>query len=223
MEARDPPLLRSRVYGFLRRIFTHEVDASLLAWCREQDRLGLWSELQLDLKEVLNAADSEAALEQLAVDFCQLFITSGAWGSPHASVQVQTLAEDGGESLLWGDPASAVKRLYHEAGFELEEEAHLLPDALGVEFEFMERLCHEESVAKQARDSADVQRLQDLQRRMLKEHLARWVPAYGRKLKSRASTDFYRAMTDLAADFVEWDAREERATEANASPGTGSA
>ena len=210
MDQSDSPLLRSRVYGFLRRLFTHEVDASLLAWCREQDRFGLWSDLQLDLKETLNAADSKAALEELAIDFCQLFITSGAGGSPHESLQVQTFAEEGGTSLLWGDPAAAVKRLYREGGFKLEEEAHLLPDALGVEFEFMERLCYEEEEARQAGGSADVRRLQELQRRMLKEHLAHWVPAYGRKLKSRASTGFYRAILDLAADFVEWDARKER-------------
>jgi TorA maturation chaperone TorD len=35
-----------------------------------------------------------------------------------------------------------------------------------------------------------------------------WVPAYARKLSQRAETGFYRAMLDLTAQFVEWNAQE---------------
>ncbi len=202
-------LLRSRVYGLLRRVFAQEVDAALLDWCREQDRLGLWSELGLDLGEILEASDGEAMVERLAVDFCQLFLTSGAVGSPHESVRVNTSDPVAGANpLLWGDPASAAKRLYRDAGFEIEEGAHRMPDALDVEFEFMERLGQAEAAAREEGCSEEVQRLQELQHRMLSEHLARWVPDYGREQKSRAETAFYRVMLELAADFVEWDTRE---------------
>ena len=53
-----------------------------------------------------------------------------------------------------------------------------------------------------------VRRLESLQRRMLTEHLNRWVPSYAREQRNRSDTGFYRAMLDLAAGFVEWDARE---------------
>ena len=200
----DRALVRGRVYGFLRRVFTHEVDEPLLEWCREQDRAGLWSGLGMDLEQALDTADG-AGLEDLAIDFCQLFITSGAHGVPHESVQGGAL--DGGD-LLFGDAASAVKHLYREAGFELEEEAHLLPDALGVEFEFMERLAQAEAEARRKGDAEELTRLEGLQRRMLDDHLGRWVPGYARRMKADAGTDFYRAMLDLAADFVEWSSRE---------------
>jgi TorA maturation chaperone TorD len=203
----DPALLRSRVYGFLRRVFGHEVDEAFLAWCREQDRLGLWSALDLELQEVLEAANTEAALEELAVDFCQLFITSGREGTPHESVHVTELRGGGGPALLWGDPASEMKDLYREAGFELEEEARQLPDALVVELEFMEWLSAYEAEARGEGRSDEVRRLQELQHRMLKEHLAPWVPEYARKLKEKARTDFYRAMLDLTAEFIAWEAR----------------
>jgi TorA maturation chaperone TorD len=206
MKERDPALLRSRVYGLLRRVFSREVDEALLAWCREQDRLGLWSAMDLELDRALEAVDSEAALEELAVDFCRLFISSGGAGSPHESVQVESGRKKGGAALLWGDPASEAKDLYREAGFELDAEAHQLPDALGVEFEFMERLTQEEAVAKKEGRSEEARRLRALQHRMLTEHLRQWVPDYGRELGAAARTDFYRAMLNLAADFVEWDA-----------------
>lgn len=200
-------LLRSRVYGLLRRVFTHEVDAPFFTWCRDQGRLGLWSELELDLDEILEAGDPEAAVEDLAVDFCRLFITSGAGGSPHESVHGNGSREGAG-SLLWGAPASATKRLYREAGFALEEEAHQLPDALGVELEFMEKLGQREAEAEREGRGAEVRRLRQLQDRMLTEHLGQWVPDYARKRSAEAGTAFYRTMLDLAADFVEWDVRE---------------
>ena len=200
-------LLRSRVYGFLRRVFTHEVDVPFLDWCRDQGRLGLWSELKLDLDEVLEAGDPDAALEDLAVDFCRLFITSGAGGSPHESLHVNA-SREGASSLLWGDPASATKSLYREAGFALEEVAHQLPDALGVELEFMEKLSQREAGAEEEGRREEVRRLQQLQHRMLADHLGQWVPDYARKLSGEAGTGFYGSMLNLAADFVEWDVRE---------------
>ncbi len=199
----DAARQRSRVYGFLRRIVNNEVDAEFLDWCREQERDGLWSALKLDLKETLAATDTPAVVEELAVDYCQLFITSGRAGTPHESVHLKPDGAADKETLLWGDPASAVKDLYREAGFEISEEAHRLPDALTVEFEFMERLCQDEAKASEADGGEDVARLKVFQQRMLREHLGLWLPAYARKLQAVAQTNFYRALLALAADFVE--------------------
>ncbi len=202
----DAALPRSRVYGLLRRVFTHEVDESLLAWCREEGRLGLWSELAPNLTASLESSDPETTLEELALDFCRLFIISGTAGSPHESVQ-RAGKKGNATPLLWGDPASMVKDLCREAGFEIAEQAHLLPDHLGVELELMERLSSAEAVANSEGSPDEVGRLQELQRRMLDGHLSRWVPEYGRRLGSSANTVFYREILGLVADFVDWDAQ----------------
>lgn len=199
-----PALLRSRVYGLLRRVVSDEVDAPFLEWCREQEQRGLWSSLNLPLGEGLSAGNSEAVVEELAADFCHLFVTSGVAGSPHESVHAGSSGE--GRPLLWGDAASAVKQLYREAGFELDEEAHRLPDALTVELEFMERLAAEEARVSGERET---ERLRELQTRMLRDHLARWVPPYARSLSGRAGSGFYDSMLNLMAAFVEWDAARE--------------
>lgn len=199
----DAALQRSRVYGFLRRIVNNEVDAEFLDWCREQERDGLWSALELDLTETLATTDTSAVVEELAVDYCQLFITSGRFGTPHESVHVKREGAADKAALLWGDPASAVKKLYREAGFEISAEAHRLPDALTVEFEFMERLCQDEAKAGEADRGEEVARLRVFQQRMLREHLGQWLPAYARKLQAAAQTGFYRVLLALAADFIE--------------------
>jgi TorA maturation chaperone TorD len=202
----DAALQRSRLYGLLRRVSTHEVDESLLAWCRDQGPLGLWSELAPNLAASLESADPETTLEELALDFCRLFITSGTAGSPHESVHRD--GEKGNATgSLWGDPASMVKDFCREAGFEIAETAHLLPDHLGVELELMERLSNAEAVANSEGSPDEVGRLQELQRRMLDEHLSQWVPEYGRRLASSANTVFYREILDLLADFVDWEAQ----------------
>jgi len=202
-------LLRSRVYGLLRRVFTDEVDEAFLDWCGEQQEGGLWSGLGMSFADVVAAADPEATLERLAVDFCQLFVTSGAEGSPHESLHTGAQAAKGGQLLLLRDSAAAVRKLYREAGMELAEAGHLLPDALAVELEFMERLSAQEAVAAEENRPDQVTRLRDLQRRMLGEHVGRWVPAYAQRLAGEATTAFYRTMLNLLADFVEWDTRQE--------------
>jgi TorA maturation chaperone TorD len=190
-------------------VFSHEVDEPFLSWCRDQERLGLWSALEVDFKEVLEVEpqNAEAALEELAVDFCQLFVTSGRLGTPHESVHASEAREAGEPVLLWGDPASELKHLYREAGFELDEESHQLPDAIGVELEFMERLTEQEAAARKEHLADEARRLEELQRRMLNDHLGQWLPDYARRLKGSAATDFYRAMLDLAADFIESEAK----------------
>ena len=186
-------------------MFAGEVDEALLSWCRKQAEQGLWSTLGLDLTQTLDGDDSQAVLDDLAVDFCRLFVTSGGPGSPHESVHVNAQGANADPGLLFGDAAVAVRKLYREAGLELDEGERSLPDALGVELEFMERLCAMEVRATQDGLTDEVVRLRGFQRRMLEDHLGRWAPEYARKLQPQAETDFYRAMFDLMSEFVEWD------------------
>jgi len=81
-----------------------------------------------------------------------------------------------------------------------------MPDALGVELEFMEHLCLEQHSAEAEGRDGDVERLQDLQVRMLVDHVSRWVPAYARDLQDATESRFYRQLSGLLADFVESDA-----------------
>lgn len=193
---------RGHVYGFLRRVFSKEADAPLLDWCRQQQTEGLWAGLGVDFAVTLGRSDVRVVLDDLAVDYCRLFITSGRAGSPHESVHAGAKGPEG-KAILMSEPVSEVKDLYREAGFELDPEGNQMPDALGVELEFMERTCAGEVAALRKGDAKAVDRTRAFQRRMLDGHLGRWVPAYAKGLAGFASTDFYRAMLGLLADFVE--------------------
>ena len=195
---------RGHVYGFLRRVLLQEVDEGFLGWLRQQEQAGLWSELGISLNGALGGGDDAKLIEDLAVEYCRLFIAERPAGSPHESVHVGSPGS-AQKPLLWGDAASSVKDLYREAGFEISEDAHQLPDALSVELEFMERLCHQEAEAEDRHDTGAVQHSQSLQRQMLLTHVAAWVPAYARRLEEAASTEFYCEMLGLLADFTEWE------------------
>ncbi len=201
----EKALSRGRIYGFLRRVFHQEVDQELLDWVRQQDRTGLWAEMGIVFNGALAGETDSQLVEDLAVEFCRLFIAQRPAGSPHESVHVGEARPIRPGALLWGDAASAVKDLYREAGFEINEDAHQMPDELSVELEFMEHLCIEEANAETDQNPAEVLRLQQLQERMLDEHLSQWAPPYARELKEASASLFYRQMLGLLADFIDWE------------------
>ena len=211
-KGKHPAVSRGRIYGFLCRVITREVDESLLNWCRDQAKVGLWADLRIDLSAFLEEQSQHDLIEDLAVDYCALFVTSGRTGTPHESVHVQASDRKEESVLLWGDSASDVKDLYREAGFEIDENEHQLPDALGVELEFMERLCSREAQAEKENRPKDVDRARELQARMLNKHLSQWTPAWARKLACAAKSEFYRSMLNFTADFIDWEAEEHPAS-----------
>lgn len=198
------PQLRGQVYAFLRRVFTRELDEEFLAWYREQDN-SLWDSLGIEFSTSLEGGDTDKLTEDLAVEFCRLFITSGQSGRPYESLHVNNNNDKDGPVLLVGEPFSQVKELYREAGFEVDENEHQIADSLGVELEFMERLCLEEAEAEIKLHNGDLKKIRNSERRMLKEHLAKWVPGWARGLRPAVQGEFYGAMLDLLADFIEWD------------------
>lgn len=203
MEQESVAQLRGQTYGFLRRVFAREVDAELLGWCREQAAGGLWDNLGVELNDLLDATDDEALLQDLAVEYCSLFILSGSSGSPHESVHVRRGGDESKPVLLMGDASSEAKWLYREAGFELSEDTPEMPDSLAVELEFMEHLCGQEHEAATAGKAKKADRCRGFQVRMLQEHLSQWVPTYARQIGEASRQAFYRNMALLLADFVE--------------------
>ena len=51
-------------------------------------------------------------------------------------------------------------------------------------------------------DQATAARAASLQRRFLAEHLGRWVGRFASQVQNAATTQFYRGMAALLADFV---------------------
>ncbi len=61
----------------------------------------------------------------------------------------------------------------------------------------MASLCGDEASARERGDAEGVRRAQDLQRRLLEEHLLDWVPALCARIRENARGPFYRGVAAL--------------------------
>lgn len=94
----------------------------------------------------------------------------------------------------------AVVALYEEGGFELAEDFRDLPDHVAAELEFLYLLLFREGRA--GADDALV-----LRKRLLGEHLGRWIGPFTDAVRAGAQCAFYRELAELTNRFVAMEAR----------------
>jgi TorA maturation chaperone TorD len=127
----------------------------------------------------LGKAFSSDRLENLLVDYTRLFLGPvRALAQPYASV--------------WMNGETPVLPMYAEAGFEIDESFRDLPDHIAVELEFLYLLIHRDD---------------DLRRRVLAEHLGRWIPAFTQAVWTGAASAFYRELVVLTDRMIALEAR----------------
>lgn len=137
----------------------------------------------------LGEAFRAETLGKLLVDYARLFLgPPQALAKPYGSVWL------GGETALMRDSTMAVLALYAQGGFRIDDEFRELPDHIAVELEFLYRLIYEDAPA-------------DLRRRLLAEHLGRWVCPFARAVEVEAETAFYRELATLTERVVALEAR----------------
>lgn len=111
---------------------------------------------------------------------------------------------------LLGERAVAARRLYREAGAEVDRECKELPTHIGVELAFMSFLCAQEAAAQsgkgEARGRVRPSFYRGLQLRFLREHLSLWFPQLSRAIQEQASSSVYRGLAQLTELVLERDA-----------------
>jgi TorA maturation chaperone TorD len=95
-----------------------------------------------------------------------------------------------------------VLELYAEGGFAIDEEFRDLPDHVAAELEFLYLLLFRQAEACKNEDEKAASASRELARRLLHEHLGRWIGPFAAAVRSGAQTDFYRELADLSARFV---------------------
>ena len=145
----------------------------------------------------LGAAFAAADPQELLVDYTRLFIGPiEAPARPYGSVWLdarQTLMQDSTQSVL---------ALYAEGGFEMDEEFRELPDHVAAELEFMYLLLFRRAEALRNDDERAQARFAGLQRRLLEEHIGRWVEPFAAATAAAAQTAYYRELAGLTAACV---------------------
>ena len=190
---------RSNLHGFLATVFREELNAELLSRIRSDDFHGALGAAGAKLDtEFLGRPEGEL-LEQRAVEYTALFLGPGGHISPHESVHTS----DPGGGSLWGKPTVEVKRFIEFAGFEYKESYHGLPDHISVELEFMADVVGREAAAWREDRRDRLRTCLEFEDRFMADHLAKWLPAFCRKVVERAELPFYREMAGLTADFLE--------------------
>lgn len=150
---------------------------------------GVVEDLRVRL-EADGVARAEFLLD-LQRDYTRLFINAfpKMVAPPYSSVYLD------GKGKVWGESTSWVNRLYREAGLEIAEEFHNIPDHVAAELGFAAYLlCGAEG--EEAPEST-------IYRKLVLEHLTRWLPAFLRRVKEGARQPLYALAADLAQRLVE--------------------
>lgn len=145
----------------------------------------------------LGEAFSAEGPENLLVDYTRLFLgPNKAIASPYGAVWLS------GENTLMQDSTMAVLDLYHEGGFDLDEQFRELPDHIAAELEFLYLLIYREDQARRFGEPGSPASVAGLRKRFLNEHLGSWIAPFTAAVKAGARSNFYRELAELTDHFV---------------------
>ena len=196
---------RSHLYGFLARVFGGEVSSGFLTELRDTEFRRHLAETGAEFGEAFFDRPQDELLEELATEYALLFLGPGKHISPHESVH----AGDGDGSLL-GEATTLVKQFIEYSGYEYQPGYSGLPDHISVELDFMKELSAQESAAWQKDDFKAAGNCVSFENEFLSKHLAKWVPAFGRKVIEGATMPFYCEMAKLLVGFIEGEVDDRR-------------
>ncbi len=66
----------------------------------------------------------------------------------------------------------------------------------------MEYLCKQEALGAEKGDPIETERVRDLQRRLIRDHLMQWVPALCARIRENAAGPFYRGIAGVTNVFL---------------------
>lgn len=192
---------RGLTYTFLSNMFLEEVTEEFLRHMKEQCPFleGEWERYAAGLpSEDLGVARTEAA-----ADFAALLLNMSADPVfPYESVYTSE------ERLLMRRARDEVLALYRGEGFMCTEALNVPEDHVGIEMEFMARLCDREARAHAAGDSQAAKAVRGVQRAFLRDHLMKWVPRLCDDLAARAGTGLYRGLAETTRQFLAFECEE---------------
>ena len=192
---------RSYSYGFLSTVYLQEPTREFIKSLRESNILNVLNKSDLRFDKKINNDVSDKNLNDLVLEYTRLLIGPGKHISPYESVYRDN------EDALWSETTVEVKNFIESSGLEYSYNWSGLPDHIGVELEFMQKLtCHEKE-AWTRDDKETAIRCLKFEKMFIDEHLSQWVPIFCNKVKEETRTAFYREMAELTRQFIEFDSK----------------
>jgi TorA maturation chaperone TorD len=204
---------RAVVYGLFVGIFAEEPGKNLLKQIQSKafdtilNELGSYEDqgIQAGIDAIRSylAKFEKTAVEdifaELAVDWTRIIRGAGLtrFNPPYEGLY---LTDSGA-----GNAALALKRLYRHAGLMPAATVTEPADFLGIELDFMRKLCLREQQQWRTADAAMATVAEE--KRFLSKHLGRWVGRYCEKASACAVTSFYQGFLCLLAAIIELDTK----------------
>ena len=190
---------RSYYYGFLSTVYLQEPTREFIKSLRESNILDVLNKSDLRFDKEINNDVSDKHLNDLVLEYTRLFIGPGKHVSPYESVYRDN------EDALWSETTVKVKNFIESSGLEYSYNWSGLPDHIGVELEFMQRLTCHENEAWAREDKKQAISCLEFEKRFIDEHLSQWVPIFCNKVKEETRVAFYREMAELTRQFIDFD------------------
>lgn len=182
---------REFFYAFYSRIFMKEVDSDFMKMLDNEDIQEFFPNLSnWDLYK--DISKEELINQYLNVDFAEISLVNLI---PYESFYTREdgMIESGGDNPIY--------KFYEEFDFLVEKDKArvLSPDHIGVELEFLYKLCEAQVKALENQDIDIATELQNVQKSFMQTHLLKWAPLYLMNVKNEAQTPLYHdgAMTGL--------------------------
>ena len=189
--------LKARInfYALISRLLMNEVDEDLIETIESDENIMEFfpSYKKWDRRKKLSRKDM---IEQyLNVDFTNLFLLHM---TPYESFyrREDQMMETAGEN--------PVLQLFNDYNFrvDLGKARTVSADHIGIEFEFMYKLCDAQMKALKDNELQAACDIAAVQQKFLKEHLLEWAPMFLLNVKSEAGTALYFDLADLALEFM---------------------
>lgn len=175
---------RSHTYDLLSRLYQHGLTAEEMPFVRAIPELVA----TLPPSESYDAEE----MDEMAADHYDILQTNVF---PYQSIFLDT------EGLVGGSVAESVLAFYGQVGFAVPDADSPAPDYVGLQLTCLGWLSAAEADARQDEQTAQVSRMRHLQRRLLDEHLLRWLFPLTQAIRQQGHA-FYTALADLTLAMV---------------------
>lgn len=186
---------RKAIYTFLSTAYFEEMTLAFLEALRNEPPAleGALGEFTASLAD----ADLAQVRTDLAAEYARLFLNMSRTPiPPYESVYVSDL------HILMQDARDDVLATYRSEGIVVVTEVNIPEDHLGLELDFMAKMCQKTAEALEADNEEEADRCLDVQAAFVEKHLCNWVPQLCLDVKSRTRQQFYRGVAELTEQFL---------------------
>ncbi len=194
-------LTRSFIYKFMSFAYRYP-DESIVnclseLWVQAEITLSDFPDL-FKLFELLGDEFDGRASGKLENEYIGLFGHTAQGNCPPFEIEYG----EGDDGLQKPHELSDIAAFYRAAGLVHSPGSHEREDFISIELEFMNFLYFKQYSALEKGDMELVTICVDLQKKFLKDHLARWLPAFSNTILKHSENGFYGVLAKLTNQFV---------------------